>query len=129
MSCPVVITGAMLRCSMGSAPGSFTGGCTRVFVTGKPAGTVMDTAMGAHIAPFALCTSLANPAVAAATAAAFGVLTPMPCTPSATGPWSPGAAHVTLEGQPALLQTDTATCAFGGTVSVSDPGQQKVYAV
>lgn len=128
MSCPVVISGATLTCSMGTAPGAFTGGCVVVYVTDKPAGTVMDTAMGRNIAPFALCRSLGNPAVAAATAAAFGVLTPMPCTPNAAGPWSPGAAHVDLENKAALLATDQVTCAFGGTISVSDAGQAVVYA-
>ena len=128
MSCPVVITGAMLQCSMGTAPGTFTGGCTKVFVTKKPAGTVMDIAMGKNIAPFAMCMSMANPAVAAATAAAFGVLTPMPCTPNVAGPWAPGAVHVNLESKPALLQTDKAICAFGGTIMVSNPGQTKVFA-
>ena len=129
MSCPVVITGGTLKCSMGTSPGTFTGGCVKVFVTNKPGGTVADTAMGKNIAPFGLCMSLANPAVAAATAAAVGILTPMPCTPTVTGPWTPGAVHAVFEGKAALLQTDTASCAFAGTITVVDPGQQVGFAV
>lgn len=128
MSCPVVVTGGMLTCTMGGSPGTFTGGCTKVFVQGKPAGTVADTAMGTNIAPFGMCQSLANPAVAAATAAALGVLTPMPCTPMIAGMWTPGAQHVVFEGKATLLQTDIATCAYAGTVSVVDAGQTVAFA-
>ena len=126
MGCPVVITGGMLTCSMGAAPGTFTGGCTKVMVTSKPAGTVMDITMGKNIAPFGVCMSMANPAVAAATAAALGVLTPQPCTPTVAGPWSPGAIKVKFESKAALLQTDMATCSFGGVITVSNAGQVKV---
>lgn len=128
MAAPCVVTGAMMTCTMGAAPGTFTGGCTKVFVTQKPAGTVSDTAMGKNIAPFGMCMSMANPAVAAATAAALGVLTPQPCTPNVAGMWTPGATKVKFESKAALLQTDQATCAFGGTIMVSNAGQTKVMA-
>lgn len=129
MSCPVVVSGGKLRCSMGSSPGAFTGGSPAVSAAGRPAGRVIDFAMGANIAPFGQCMSLANPAVAAATAAALGVLTPQPCTPAVAGPWSPGAKHVFIDHQAALLSTDTASCAFAGVVTVIEPGQQVAFAV
>ena len=54
-----------------------------------PAGVVTDVG-AASVPPFGLCTSMANPQVAAATAAAQNVLTPQPCQP-VLSPWSPGA--------------------------------------
>ncbi|MDR2437860.1 MAG: DUF4280 domain-containing protein, partial [Planctomycetaceae bacterium] len=39
-----------------------------------------------NLATFGMCSSPANPAVAAATAAALGVLTPMPCIPVTVAP-------------------------------------------
>lgn len=129
MSCPVVVSGGKLRCSMGTSPGTFTGGSQAVIASGRPAGRILDIAMGANIAPFGQCMSLANPAVAAATAAAVGVLTPQPCTPMVAGPWSPGAKHVVVDHLPALLTTDTANCAFAGVLTVVDPGQQVAFAV
>ena len=50
-----------------------------------------------------MCTSLTNPTVAAATTAALGVLTPMPCIPVVAGPWKPGAAKTMIGGKPALV--------------------------
>ena len=48
----------------------------------------MDNQPIANIAPFGVCISLANPAVAAATAAAMGVLVPLPCMPVTPAPWA-----------------------------------------
>ena len=67
--------------------------------------------------------SPANPAVAAATAAAFGVLTPQPCIPVTISPWVPGAATVLLGNQPALDNTCTLNCMWGGVIQVAMPGQ------
>lgn len=67
--------------------------------------------------------SLANPAVAAATSAAFGVLTPQPCMPVTLSPWVPGATTVLLGGQPSLDNTCTLNCMWGGVIQVAVPGQ------
>ncbi|MFL5251392.1 MAG: PAAR-like protein [Rhodopila sp.] len=45
---------------------------------------------------------MANPGVAAVTAAAMGVPTPMPCVPLTVTPWIPGAPTVMLGNFPAL---------------------------
>jgi hypothetical protein len=58
-----------------------------------------------------------------ATAAAAGVLTPMPCVPVTPAPWTPGAAMVQLGGMPALHDGCTLQCVWGGVISVVTPGQ------
>ncbi|HSH11373.1 MAG TPA: DUF4280 domain-containing protein, partial [Ilumatobacter sp.] len=75
-----------------------------------------------NILPFGMCMSMANPTVAAATAAALGVLTPMPCTPMTAAPWAPGSPTVLVVGQPALNNASMCTCSFGGVITVSFAG-------
>lgn len=68
---------------------------------------------------------MGNPTVAAATAAAAGVLTPQPCTPSPTGVWMcPGKIRV--GGKPVLTNDGTLMCAYGGTIAIKNPGQKTV---
>ena len=75
----IVVAGASAVCSFGTAPGTICGGSqTACMAGGKPAAIIQD-AQPSSITPFGMCTSLANPQVAAATAAAMGVLTPQPC--------------------------------------------------
>jgi hypothetical protein len=76
-----------------------------------------------NIPPFGMCQSPSNPTVAAATAAALGVLTPMPCIPATPAPWVPGAPTVTLCNAPALDNTSKLTCIWGGVISFTNPGQ------
>ena len=45
---------------------------------------------------------MANPMVAAATAAAMGALTPMPCITMTVAPWVPGSPTVQIANMPAL---------------------------
>ncbi len=61
--------------------------------------------------------------VAAATAAAMGVLTPMPCIPVTPAPWTPGIPAVLIGGQPALDNSSKLTCVYGGVISIQIPGQ------
>ena len=81
-----VCTGAMMKCAMGMAPSTFSATPKMVMTGNMPAGNIMDFVPMMNIPPFGMCMSLANPQVAAATAAALGALTPMPCIPVPTGP-------------------------------------------
>jgi hypothetical protein len=68
-----------------------------------------------------MCSSPANPQVAAATAAALGVLTPMPCMPVLSAPWAPGSPTVLIGGYPALNQTSKLICNWGGVIQIINP--------
>ena len=82
--------------------------------------TVMDMVPMANIMPFGMCQSMANLQVASATAAAMGVLTPMPCIPVITAPWAP-AGQVKITGQPALINNAKCMCTWGGQISITNP--------
>ena len=127
MGGPQVVATAMLQCSFGLAPSTLSVlPASRVIVEGRPAATIADMVPGVNVPPFAMCSSLANPTVAAATAAALGVLTPMPCVPALTGPWAPGAAQTSIGGKPALVAGSTAMCAWGGVINITFPGSTTV---
>ena len=80
----------------------------------------------ANITSFGMCTSLANPQVAAATAAALGVLTPQPCMLTAAGTWIPASPSVLVGGKPCLTNDCKMMCANGaGQISIVSPGQVK----
>jgi uncharacterized protein DUF4280 len=118
-----VCTGAALQCSFGSAPSTFAASGVQVDAT-APAGVVSDVAPS-NVPPFAMCTSLANPQVAAATAAAMGTLTPQPCVP-VLSPWTPGSSRVTIGGVAALDDSSQCSCSWGGVITVSSAGQTSV---
>lgn len=123
-----VCSGAMMQCSFGTVLSSLI-----VIPKGVPTlaggslgATIMDHIPIANIPPFGLCTSLANPAVASATAAALGVLTPMPCIPVIPAPWVPGSPPVLINNSPALNNSSTCMCAWAGVISITSPGQGTV---
>lgn len=122
----VVVTGAVCMCTFGTSPGNMNvTSQTSVLVDNKPAATIQDCQM-ANITPFGMCTSLANPTVAAATAAALGVLTPQPCMLNPAGTWIPTQGKCTAGGKPVLLNDSKLMCAMGaGTISINSPGQFK----
>ncbi|MEY2776459.1 MAG: hypothetical protein RLY30_557 [Pseudomonadota bacterium] len=122
----LVCGGAMLKCSFGMAPGTLNVLPLNRVLTGAPDANVMDNIPFVNIAPFGMCQSLANPTVAAATAAALGALTPMPCTPMTPAPWVPGSATVQIGSMPALQDSSKLICIWGGSIEISMPGQQTV---
>lgn len=118
-----VCTGALLQCTMGLAPSSFMATPKTVMTSNMDAGNILDFVPMMNIKPFGACTSPANPMVAAATAAALGVLTPMPCIPNTPAPWVPGSPTVLVTGAPALNDSSKLMCMWAGVISVSMPGQ------
>lgn len=125
MGKPAAVATAALQCSMGLAPSVLNVLPTsKVLIEGRPAGTIMDGLPGSNIPPFGMCTSPANPAVAAATAAALGTPTPAPCVP-VTAAWTGGAAKTFIGGKPGLTQGATLTCAYGGVIQIISSGAVK----
>lgn len=118
-----VCTGAMMTCTFGVAPSTFVATPKMVTTGNLDAGNIMDHVPITNIPPFGLCQSLANPQVAAATAAALSVLTPMPCIPNTTAPWAPGSPTVLVANQPALNDSSQLMCTWAGVITISNPGQ------
>ena len=119
-----VVSVAALSCSFGTAPAMLSViPAAMVNAGGLPAATTMDYAPLVNVLTFAMCSSLANPTVASATAAALGALTPMPCIPATAAPWAPGSATVMIGGKPALNDGCKLTCMYGGSISLTTPGQ------
>jgi hypothetical protein len=118
-----VCAGANLQCSFGVAPSALAVLPANGVMTGAPAANIMDHAPMVNVMPFGMCNSPANPMVAAATAAALGVLTPMPCIPATAAPWMPGAPTVMLGNMPALNSDSKLMCNWGGVIQVVVPGQ------
>jgi hypothetical protein len=114
-------TATLLECSMGAAPTPFIADELPAAVkeVGLTTATIIQIIPGKNITPFGMCKSLANPTVAAATAAAQGALTPMPCTPTIPAPWAPPSACVKHLGIPLATAASLCVCAFGGMVKVS----------
>ncbi len=119
----LVVKSAQLRCSQGTAPSSLTVVRPQVTCQDKDVAIVADCAPNTNIAPFGQCRSTANPAVQAATAAAGGALTPVPCVPNTPKPWSPGCAKLEIAGQSALSDACKLQCLWSGVIEISNPGQ------
>ncbi|MBC8458169.1 MAG: DUF4280 domain-containing protein [Deltaproteobacteria bacterium] len=121
-----VCMGAMLKCSFGMAPSSLMVLPLNRVLTQTPDANIMDNKPFMNIMPFGMCQSLANPTVASATAAAWGVLTPMPCVPVTPAPWVVGAPTVLIGNMPALNNSSKLMCTWGGVIEVINPGQTTV---
>lgn len=122
----LVCMGAMMQCSFGVAPSSLVILPANQVLTGTPAATIMDNKPIVNIPPFGMCTTVSNPTVAAATTAALGVLTPMPCVPATAAPWAPGSPTVLIANMPALNNTSKLLCNWGGVIQITSPGEMTV---
>ncbi len=121
-----VCNGATLMCSFGMAPSTMVVlPIHRMLTSTQPAANINDHIPMTNIMPFGMCTTPSNPAVASATAAALGVLTPMPCIPVTPAPWVPGAVSppVILDSVPALDDISILMCTWGGVIKVQYAGQ------
>lgn len=121
-----VCMGATLQCNFGVAPSTLVVLPLNRTLTGPPDANIMDNKPIVNVLPFGMCSSPANPTVAAATAAALGVLTPMPCVPVLPAPWVPGSPTVMIGGMPALNNNCKLMCAYGGVIQILNPGQMTV---
>ena len=119
-----VVTGATIQCSFGVAPGVLSVlPMNRTIVGGPPGANIMDGKPFVNVTPFGVCNSMSNPMVAAATAAALGAFTPMPCIPVTVAPWVPGSPTVLIGNMPALNNSCKLMCNWGGVIQVVVPGQ------
>ena len=120
----LVVNGATLGCDQAMGGSATLTVLPTVTTQGanQPVATVQDFKPMVNIASFGVCQSMANPQVAAATAAAQGVLTPQPCVPVTTSPWTPGSSNVKIDEVAALTDDSTCMCSWTGTVTVKDAG-------
>lgn len=70
-----VLGGTVLQCSFGMAPSVLNVLPTARVISSMPMASIADCVPLVNIMPFGMCSSMANPTVAAATAAAMGALT------------------------------------------------------
>lgn len=123
----MVCTGAVTQCTFGVAPSSvMVLPINRVLVSNMPAANIMDNKPLVNIMPFGMCQSPSNPMVIAATAAALGVLTPMPCIPNTVAPWTPGNPKTLIANMPAINNSSKLTCLWAGMISINFAGQVTV---
>ncbi len=122
----LVTGGAMLQCSFGVAPSTLMVLPSNKVMVTMFAATIMDNKPFVNVMPFGMCTTPSNPTVAAATAAALGVLTPMPCVPVTVAPWVVGQPTVLIGTFPALTDSSILMCMWGGVIKITTAGQFKV---
>lgn len=115
--------GALLKCTFGVAPSALMVLPLNRVLTAVPDANIMDNKPMLNVLPFGMCLSMSNPMVVAATAAALGVPTPMPCIPVTLAPWMPGAPTVLIGNLPALNNSSKLMCMWGGVIGITLPGQ------
>ena len=119
----LVTTGATLQCSFGAAPAVLNVLPLAKVMSGTPAANIMDNKPFVNVPMFGTCNSMSNPMVAAATAAALGAFTPMPCIPALAAPWVPGSPTVMIGNMPAVNNSCKLMCNWGGVIQVIAPSQ------
>lgn len=118
---------AVLKCTFGDQQSQLGVLPSRtIFLNGQPKANVSDHRPMVNIRPFGKCHSLANPTVAAATAAHHGHLTPMPCVPNTPSPWMQGKTDVIEKGDASLKSECRLQCMWAGIISIKTDGQTGV---
>jgi hypothetical protein len=108
---PVVVDGALLRCTQGDVPCPLKATNHRsVLVDDKPVATILDFVPGVNLKTFGTCKALGKP-----------------CTPAAPAPWVHGSdRNVQANDQLLLLLTDKLACPAGpGVITVASEGQAR----
>lgn len=118
-----VCTGATLKCTMGTSTAKLKATPKNVSLTGKEQANIADYLSMKNVPSFGECRSLSYPPTASATAANHGKLTPMPCVPGTCPKWKAIDKDSLICGEPALLETSTLKCIYGGTISIVNPAQ------
>lgn len=125
---PIIIQGTLLRCSYGNAPTPIMVLPDKKVNSMLPVAVKTDHVPFLNILPFGMCSNPANPTVAAATAAALGVLTPMPCIPCTVQDWTGACARVKIQGKEILNMDSRLQCLYGGSIQAAAPMQPGVLA-
>lgn len=121
------VMNANIMCSFGTSPQTLKVlPLNLVMADNKPAANALDHKPMMNIPAFGQCISLANPMVAAATAASLGVLQPQPCIPLTIAPWMPGATTVMIKGMPVANMVGKAMCMWAGMINPVFAGQVKI---
>lgn len=120
-----VCSGAKMKCSCGDKIATLTVSPDRtVWLTDQPQANISDHVPLKNIAPFGKCHTVAFPPTGAATAAANGKLTPMPCMPNTPFPWMNGKNDYIIKDNAALLKSSVCNCIYGGVITIYDDGQK-----
>ena len=120
-----VCSGAKMKCSFGDKIAQLTVYPDRtVCLTGQPMANISDHTSLYNIGPFGKCHTTSFPPTGAATAAAHGKLTPMPCVPGTNSNWMNGKNDYIIKGDPALLKSSFCRCCYGGVITITDDGQR-----
>ncbi len=124
----MVCDGATISCSgaVGQSSCSLTVLNAMITSDSNAQATIMDYVPYMNVASFGQCNLSSNPMVAAATAAALGVHTPVTCVPMTVSPWIVGSPTITVNNLQALTDDSTLMCTWGGSIGVDDAGQSVV---
>ncbi len=102
----LVVHGAVVSCSQGSAPSSLTVAVSKCVAQGSKIGVISDKVVGT----FGTC----------------ALLGPGPCAPAFPGNWSPGCSKVKCSAVACIKGSDSLACSIGGSVTIISEGQVKV---
>ncbi len=123
---PVIVQGTLLKCEFGNMPTPIMVLPDKKVNAMLPVAVKTDHIPFLNILPFGMCSNPANPMVAAATAAALGVLTPMPCIPCTAEDWTGACSKVKAGGKEALNMDSKLSCLYGGSIQAAAPLQPTV---